>query len=54
MQVLKNTITLVDAIPTNIEYAVIGAVILGGVIVDELVKRYAARRRAVQQAKLGN
>jgi ribose transport system permease protein len=52
MQVLKNTITLVDAIPTNIEYAVIGAVILGGVIVDELVKRYAARRRAAQQAKL--
>ena len=52
MQVLKNTITLVDAIPTNIEYAVIGAVILGGVIVDELVKRYAARRRAAQQARL--
>lgn len=51
MQVLKNTITLVDAIPTNIEFAVIGAVILGGVIVDELVKRYAARRRAAQQAK---
>ncbi|MFK8111462.1 MAG: ABC transporter permease [Rubripirellula sp.] len=54
MQVLKNTITLVDAIPTNIEYAVIGAVILGGVVVDELVKRYASRRRAAQQAKLGN
>ena len=52
MQVLKNTITLVDAIPTNIEYAVIGAVILGGVVTDELVKRYAARRRAAQQAKL--
>ncbi len=52
MQVLKNTITLVDAIPTNIEYAVIGAVILGGVVTDELVKRYASRRRAAQQAKL--
>ena len=51
MQVLKNTITLVDAIPTNIEYAVIGAVILGGVMTDELVKRYASRRRAAQQAK---
>ena len=51
MQVLKNTITLVDAIPTNIEYAVIGAVILGGVVTDELVKRYASRRRAAQQAK---
>ena len=47
MQVLKNTITLVDWIPTNIEYAVIGLVILGGVIADELVKRFAARRRAM-------
>lgn len=45
MQVLKNTITLVDWIPTNIEFAVIAAVILGGVIADELVKRIAARRR---------
>jgi ribose transport system permease protein len=51
MQVLKNTITLVDEIPTNIEFAVIGTVILGGVIVDELVKRYAARRRAALQAR---
>jgi ribose transport system permease protein len=51
MQVLKNTITLVDAIPTNIEYAVIGAVILGGVVVDELVRRWAARRRAAQQVR---
>ena len=51
MQVLKNTITLVDEIPTNIEFAVIGVVILGGVIVDELVKRYAAQRRAALQAR---
>jgi ribose transport system permease protein len=51
MQVLKNTITLVDEIPTNIEFAVIGVVILGGVIVDELVKRYAARRRSALQAR---
>lgn len=51
MQVLKNTITLVDAIPTNIEFAVIGVVILGGVVVDELVKRYAAKRRSVLQAR---
>ncbi|MGB7324292.1 MAG: ABC transporter permease [Rubripirellula sp.] len=48
MQVLKNTITLVDWIPTNIEFAVIGAVILGGVIADEGVKRYAARRRSAK------
>ncbi|MEO8493998.1 MAG: ABC transporter permease [Planctomycetota bacterium] len=53
MQVLKNSITLIDWIPTNIEYAVIGAVILGGVIVDELVKRFAANRRAMVQAKAG-
>ncbi|MBI1175900.1 ABC transporter permease [bacterium] len=50
MQVLRNMITLVDAIPTHIEFAVIGAVILGGVIADELVKRYAARKRAERQA----
>jgi ribose transport system permease protein len=50
MQVLRNMITLIDAIPTHIEFAVIGAVILGGVIVDELVKRYAARKRAERQA----
>lgn len=51
MQVLRNMITLVDAIPTHIEFAVIGAVILAGVIVDELVKRYASRRRAQKQAE---
>jgi ribose transport system permease protein len=51
MQVLKNSITLIDQIPTNIEYAVIGAVILGGVAVDEIVKRIAAKRRANAQAK---
>ncbi|MDA7618408.1 MAG: ABC transporter permease [Verrucomicrobiota bacterium] len=46
MQVLRNMITLVDWIPTHIEYAVIGAVILVGVIADEVVKRFAAARRA--------
>lgn len=49
MRVLKNMITLVDEIPTHIEYAIIGAVILAGVIVDELIKRYAAKRAARQQ-----
>jgi len=43
MQVLKNTITLVDWIPTNIEYAVIGVVILGGVAADEIVRRLLRR-----------
>jgi ribose transport system permease protein len=46
MQVLRNMITLVDWIPTHIEYAVIGAVILVGVMADEVVKRVAAARRA--------
>ncbi|MEZ6090635.1 MAG: hypothetical protein R3C05_21975 [Pirellulaceae bacterium] len=45
MQVLRNSITLIDAIPMNIEFAVIGFVILAGVTTDELVKRYAAARR---------
>ncbi len=44
MQVLRNTITLTEWIPDNVEYAVIGAVILCGVVVDELVKRLVARR----------
>lgn len=51
VQVLRNMITLVEEIPTNIEYAVIGAVILAGVTVDEVVKRIAARRRAAAEAR---
>jgi len=47
MQVLRNMITLVTT-HNNIEFAIIGAVILLGVIADELVKRYAARRRAAK------
>jgi len=46
MQVLRNTITLVDWLPDHIEFAIIGGVILAGVAADELVKRFAARRRA--------
>ena len=49
MQVLKNMINLIDAIPTNIEYAVIGAVILCGVATDEIVKRAAAKRKAAKE-----
>ncbi|HYG77437.1 MAG TPA: ABC transporter permease [Planctomycetota bacterium] len=33
-------------IPTQLEFAIIGMVILAGVIADELIRRYAARRRA--------
>ena len=50
MQVLRNMITLVDWLPDHIEFAIIGAVILGGVIVDEIVKRWAARRRSLPAA----
>jgi ribose transport system permease protein len=48
MQVLYNSINLLK-IPTQLEFAIIGAVILAGVIVDELAKRYAARRRAERE-----
>jgi ribose transport system permease protein len=45
MRVLYNAINILR-IPTHLEFAIIGAVILSGVIVDELVKRVAAKRRA--------
>ena len=47
MQVLRNMITLVTT-RGNIEFAIIGAVILFGVVADELVKRYAVKRRAAK------
>jgi ribose transport system permease protein len=49
MTVLRNAINILG-IPTQLEFAIIGAVILIGVIADELVKRYAAKRRAARQA----
>ena len=49
MQVLRNSINLLE-IPTQLEFAIIGAVILVGVVADELVKRLAAKRRATRQA----
>src|SRR5688572_8382074 len=48
LRVLPNAIGVLG-IPTHIEFAIIGAVILAGVIADEIVKRVAARRRAVRQ-----
>jgi ribose transport system permease protein len=45
MQVMRNTITLTTK-HQNVEFAIIGAVILLGVIADELMKRFATRRRA--------
>lgn len=44
LQVLRNAITLLD-IPTQLEFAIIGAALLAGAIADELLKRLAARRR---------
>ena len=46
MRVLNNAINLVDGIDTSTEFAIIGLVILVGVIVDELVRRVASRRPA--------
>jgi len=48
MQTLYNLIVLVK-ISDKLEFAIIGAVILIGVIADELVKRIASKRRAARQ-----
>jgi len=50
MVVLSNTINLVHPNYQNIEFAIIGAVILSGAIVDELVRRWLAARRAGKKA----
>ena len=47
MRVLYNAINILG-IPTHLEFAIIGTVILAGVIADELVKRLATKRRAVR------
>jgi ribose transport system permease protein len=47
MQVLRNMITLVTT-RNNVEFAIIGAVILLGVDADELTRRIAAKRRTAQ------
>jgi ribose transport system permease protein len=47
MQVLRNMITLVTT-RNNVEFAIIGAVILLGVIADEITRRIALRRRTAQ------
>lgn len=44
MRVLYNAINILG-IPTHLEFAVIGAVILSGVVIDEMVKRWVAVRR---------
>ena len=47
MRVLYNAINVLG-IPTQLEFAIIGAVILVGVIADELIRRVAAQRRAAR------
>src|SRR4051812_43668101 len=46
MQILKNSINLLD-FPTQLEYAIIGSVLLVGVMADELTKRVAASRKMI-------
>ncbi len=48
MIVLKNAINLLQ-IPAQLEFAIIGGVILAGVITDEVVRRIVAKRRAAQR-----
>jgi len=48
MRVLYNAINILG-IPTHLEFAIIGAVILAGVVADELVKRMGAKRRAARE-----
>jgi ribose transport system permease protein len=47
IRLLYNAINLLR-IPTQLEFAIIGMVILLGVIADEVVKQYAARRRRME------
>jgi ribose transport system permease protein len=50
MRVLYNAINILG-IPTQLEFAIIGIVILGGVIADELIKRLVTKRRAMRSAE---
>ena len=47
IRVLYNAINILG-IPTHLEFAIIGIVILAGVTVDELVKRWAGKRRLLK------
>ena len=49
MRVLYNSINM-QGIPQQLEFEFIGVVILGGVIADELVKRFVAKHRAKREA----
>ncbi len=45
MQVIRNMIVLVFPTQQQVEFAVIGVVILIGVIIDEMLRRWSAKRR---------
>ena len=45
MQVLKNMINLVTWLETHIEFLIVGLVLLAAVVMDEIVKRRAAKKR---------
>ncbi len=45
LRVLQNAITILG-FPSELEFAIIGAVLLAGVIADELFKRFMAKKRA--------
>jgi ribose transport system permease protein len=53
MRLIYNSINLLG-IPSMLEYVVIGCVILGGVMADELSRKLAAYRRARQQAAVAS
>ncbi len=44
MRVLNNAINLIDGIDTSLEFAIIGTVIMMGVVTDELVRKLAKRK----------
>ena len=51
VRVLYNAINILG-IATQLEFAVIGAVILAGVSADEILKQYSAARKASREAKI--
>ncbi|QDU64266.1 Ribose transport system permease protein RbsC [Planctomycetes bacterium Pan216] len=50
IQVLRNSISILG-IPSQLNFAIIGSVLLIGVAVDEIVKRMAARRRRTMRVQ---
>jgi ribose transport system permease protein len=52
MRVLNNAINLIDGIDTSLEFAIIGLVIMLGALADELVHRFAGRRKSAEPETL--